>query len=147
MKVLCRHGHFAFYPRRSDDITRYVNHYRIELEAEQDYYTFPTLIGAPDFSLLGLNYINLVAKETIEGSPWEVMKENGFVYHIQSGVIVPKQSVSIVISPPQTGFYYLSQTPLIQPGSVLGLGNRIMSYDGEFNMGTMQFKLRSFSDE
>lgn len=148
MRVLCRHGHFAFYPSKTSDIARFSNYFDEELVRDGDFYTFPLLKQAPRYSIAGKPYLTLPALKTYEGrAPWDVLRENGFVYHILSGLLVPKASITILINPPLAGFYFLAQSPLIQPGSRNTLGQQILSYDGEFFQDTVQLKVREFSYE
>ena len=132
MRVLCRSGHFAFYPRTSSDLARFSKYFAVSLKRENDYYTFEGLFGAKNYSLLGKPYLNLPALKTFEGSPWDVMKANDFVYHIGLGIIVPKLAVIGVVDLPLIGFYFRSKSPLLQPGVRTILGRQIMSYAAEF---------------
>src|SRR4051812_4712842 len=104
MRVLCRHGHFAFYPRKASDINQFSQSFGVTLKREEDYYTFPRLQGAPKYSLLGKLYVNLPALATYEGMPWEVMKANDFVYNVQLGLLVPKLAVIGLTEINQKGF-------------------------------------------
>lgn len=147
MRVLCRHGHFAFYPRTSTDIATFVNRYGQELVRAGEFYTFPLLVDAPDYSLQGKPYLNLPALSTFEGKPWDVMRENGFVYSIATGLLVPKLSVTVFINPPRTGMYLTAETPLIQPGSRNITGQQLLSYDAEFDPKTFILRVREFNYE
>jgi hypothetical protein len=132
MRVLCRHGHFSFYPRAASDIARFSNFFGVSLKREQDYFTFEGLIDAPKYSLTGMPYVNLPAITTYEGEPWDVMRENGFVYDLRVNLLVPKLSVVAFVELPQVGFYFRAGGSLIQPGSRTLLGRQILSYSGEF---------------
>lgn len=132
MRVLCRHGHFAFYPRNASEIAKFSNYFNVTLKRENDYFTFSSLFGAKNYSILGKPYLNLPAVKTFEGLPWYVMKANGFVYDISLGVLIPKLSVISVIELPLVGFYFRAGGSLIQPGSRTLTGQQILSYSGEF---------------
>lgn len=148
MRVLCRHGHIAFYPKRARDISRFSSFFKTTLVRDKDFYTFPLLKGAPRYSLSGKPYLSLPAIVTYEGREcWDVLRENGFVFHIASGLLVPKLAVAIPINPPQTGFYFAAQSPLIQPGSRNLSGRQILSYDGEYLDDTFQLRVRGFEYE
>lgn len=147
MRVLCRHGHFAFYPKRLSDITRFTSFFKEDLVRVDDYYTFENLAEAENYSILGKPYVNLPALTTYEGKPWEVMRENGFVYHVASGLLVPKLSILIPVNPPQAGYYFLAQTPIIQPGSRNLSLQQILSYDGEFHQDTFRLRVSSYQYE
>jgi hypothetical protein len=148
VRVICRHGHLAFYPRNAREVKRFCDYYETELVRDGDFYTFPFLKDAPRYSIAGAPYLNLPAVETFEAaSPWEVMKKNGFVYHIKTGLLVPKTAVTIFINPPLVGNYFLAQSPLIQAGSRNALGSAILSYDAEYVQDTFQLRVMGFDYE
>jgi putative methionine-R-sulfoxide reductase with GAF domain len=127
MRVLCRHGHFAFYPRNASDIAQFANYFDITLKRERDYYTFEGLYGADDYSLTLSPYLNMPALVTYEGEPWEVMRENMFVYHLGLDIVVPRMLITTTVEVPLVGFYFTAQGSLLQPGSWTSNG-QIMSY-------------------
>jgi len=145
MRVICRHGHFAFYPRDEKDISLFASYNELELVRVGDYFTFESISEAPDFSLEGLAYLNLTASETYEGNPWEIFRENNFVYDLANDEIKLKTQVSNSVKLPQTGPFYCPPVFLIQPGSILADGNRVMSYDAEFDQESYQLKVREFA--
>lgn len=145
MRVLCRHGHFAFYPRKSSDIGRFSETYGLDLERQDDFYTFPKLVDAPKYSLTGKPYINLPALSTFEGDPWDVMAENDFVYHIGFETIVPKLTIVSIIELTPVGLYFMFDGTLIQPGSRTLTGQQILSYSGEIFEDKIQLRVLEFS--
>lgn len=148
MRILCRHGHFAFYPDNAKDVARFSNYFDQELERDGDFYTFAPLVGLKRYSLLGKLYGNLPALSTYEGrGPWEVMRENGFVYHLQTKLLVPKLTILNVLQPVMTDGYFLTTTPLIQPGSRNQIGQQILSYDAQYIEGSFQLKVLELSYE
>lgn len=147
MRVICRHGHFAFYPRNASDIYRFANAFDVELMREQDYFTFSGLIGAKTYSLLGKPYLNLPAIATYEGTPWAVMKENNYVYSVQLGLLVPKVSIVGIVEITQKGFFYVCNVPLLQPGARTILGRAIMSYSGEFDEDKFYLRILEYGYE
>lgn len=147
MRVLCRHGHIAFYPRQATEIARFTQYFGVELERVRDFYTFPLLAEAPDFSLEGLAYLDVPALATFEGEPWDVMRENGFVYNVDKESIVRKETILTQINSPLVGQFYLPGVPLVQPGSRNASGNQILSYDGEYMIDLNQLRLSGFHYE
>jgi len=147
MRVLCRHGHIAFFPRDPSEISRFMSIYKVTLQRVDDFYTFDGIAAAKDYSLENHSYLNLTATKTYEGSPWEVFKANNFVYDLSTNLLVLKNSVKLKISLPLVGNYYLAPNPIIQPGSVFSGGSRIMSYDGEYDDSFYQLKIREFAYE
>lgn len=145
MRLICRHGHFAFYPRDEEDISKFASYYDLEVVRVQDFYTFADLVDAKDYSLAGLAYLNLTATKTYEGNPWDIFRENNFVYDLVEEELALKTSVKTIVDLPATDNYFISPVPLIQPGSFDKAGNRILSYDAEFIQDTFQLKVREFS--
>jgi hypothetical protein len=142
MRVTCRSGHFAFYPRYAGEILRFQEYFDTTLSREEDYWTFPFLVGAPRYSIVGKSYLGLPAGVTYEGrNAWNVMAKNGFVYSIADKKLVSIASVTTQINPPQSGYYFLAETMLVQPGSVTALGKKVLSYDGEIGQDYFQLRL------
>lgn len=148
MKVVCRHGHFAFYPFGPSDIGRFNSYFSQTLEMENDYYTFPFLKGAPRTSLQTKPWLGLPAIKNYEGrNAWDVMKENGFVYSIDKKIVVPKASIFVTADIPRASFYYLASTALIQPGCRVITGQQVLSYEGNFDLDQKTLKIRELSFE
>lgn len=148
MRVLCRHGHFAFYPRKSSDLNRFAQSFGVDLVREEDYYTFKGLAGAPDYSLALKPYMNLLpAIKTYAGKPWEVMRENGFVFNVALGLVVPKLSIIGLADINQVGFYFVTNVPLLQPGVRTILGRQILSYSGEFYEDKFYLRILEYTYE
>ncbi len=147
MRILCRHGHIALFPRTASDVARFSNFFGVTLKRERDYYTFAGLYGAEDYSLLGRPFLNLPAITTYAGLPWEVMRENDFVYNIELGIIVPKLTIVGVVELPLVGFFYRSGGSLIQPGARTLLGRQILSYSGEFFDNGFSLNISEFDYE
>ncbi len=142
MRVLCRHGHFAFYPDNAEDVARYCRFFDIELVRSGDFYTFEALADLPRYSLQVKPFGGLPAITTYEGrGPWEVMRENGFVYNVLLERLVPKLTIIGVLQAPRSDSYFISPTPLFQPGVRDSSGQQILSYDAEFIPETSKLKI------
>jgi|WetSurMetagenome_2_1015567.scaffolds.fasta_scaffold733868_1 hypothetical protein len=147
MRIICRHGYLSFYPRRATDIAFFQNYFECDLERVEDYYTFSFLADAKRYSLKGKKYLNLTPTATFEGEVWDVFKANEFVTDITYGTLSLKGDISMVTDLPRLNYDFLSPSPVIQPGSVLKAGQKILSYDAEFSTDTMQLRVREFSYE
>lgn len=146
MRVICRHGHFAFYPRTSTDVSRFADYWRITLTRVEDYFTFPALATLPRYSFAGKSYLNLTAVKTYEGRhPWDVMRENGFVYHIASQALFQKNLIAVSVNPVLSQGFWVPPTALVQPGSRDKTGQIILSYSGEYNLHFAELKISEFS--
>lgn len=146
MRILVRHGHFAFFPVKAEDMARFSNYFGQDFVRDGDFYTFPLLKEAPRYSLAAKLYLNLPALTTYEGrGPWEVMRENDFVYNVATGLLVPKLAITGVLTLPLADTFFLCPTPLLQPGTRDVSGQQILSYDGEFNLNTFQLKILEIS--
>ncbi len=148
MRIVCRHGHIAFYPRYAVEISQFVEYWGVSLIRVDDYFTFAPLAELDRFSLAGLAYGNLTANTTYEGrNPWDVMRENEFVYHIGSSVLLPKSSIAIQVDPTLSSGFWVPATTLVQPGSRNRAGNQILSYSGEYNNHFAELKVSEYSYE
>lgn len=141
MRILCRHGHFSFYPRDEVDISRFSDYFDEELVRVGDYYTFSFLEDVPDYSLIGKPFLGLPATATFEGLPWHVMKENGYLYSLALKTIVPKASIVSVIKLELVEDFWTIDNPIIQPGSRNTLGQQIMSYDARYIREASQLRV------
>lgn len=130
MRVLCRHGHYAFYPERSSDVSRFANFYRVPLVRDGEFYTFEGLRGLPCYSLAGKDYGGIPAVATFAGAPWDVMRANGFVWSLSLKRIVPAAThAGIIYQMPNVGYYYAPQVRGIpQAGAMVGT-TRTLSFD------------------
>lgn len=150
MRVLCRSGFISFEPDGTADIARLMQFFSITLVRENDYYTFPALKGLPRHSIKGSTYVSgLPATATYEGRhPWEVLKANGFVYNLALSKIVPKATINIPVTLPLVDDgYFLSQTPMFQPGSRNAVGQQILSYDAIYDEYLEELRLREYAYE
>lgn len=148
MRVVCRHGHFAFYPGSASDLAYMSQVLGTDLAMDGDFYTFPRLVGAPRYAIMGHPYINLPAVETYEGEgPWDVMRENGFVYSLMLKVLVPKMAITSIADVSRATMSYINPGGLIQPGSIVKTGLRIMSYEGSFNLSSRLLRIQEATIE
>lgn len=145
MRVVCRHGHFAFYPDYVLEVSAFSDFHDQDLVMENDYYTFEGCAEAPNYSLTGMPYMNLLpAIVTYAGKPWEVFRENGFVYNLLTGLVVPKLAIAGVSTMPSAGRYFVPGVPILQPGVRGPLGLQILSYEGDIDVRLNQIKIRAF---
>ncbi len=148
LKVVCRHGHFAFYPNLPRDIARFARFFDQDLVSVEDFFTFEPLAELPRYSLVVKPFGNLPAIVTYEGrNAWDVMRENSFVYDLTLKILVPKVSIISIMELPRSDSYFISPAPLVQPGTLDKLGNRFMSYQGEFFQDSFQLKISAVSNE
>ena len=135
MKVICRSGHFAFYPQSRTELLRFVRLFKLPLYQERDYFTFEALLDLPRWSQVGRPFGNIVAVETYEGQfPWEPMRENSFVYSLGTELLVPALLITEVLSLPQTLDCAVAPKPLLQPGAKLSTGEVLMGYEGNLDL-------------
>lgn len=131
MRVVVRHGHFAFYPQERRDALRFQRVFGLKLVTENDYFTFEGLKDLPRWSQTARPYGNLIALQTFEGRhASEVMAKNGFVFSLSTKLLVPYQAVTQILKLPQGNDYVVAPKVLVQPGSVLTTGNVLLGYTG-----------------
>lgn len=147
MKVICQSGFLKFYPKNSSEVSDFNTYFSKSLIRNGDHWTFPALAALPDYSIKGRPFADLVAIETIEGEPWQVMQANGLVYDLTLDAIVPKQTIISEVQLPQTGSYYTADVPLVQPGAFVAFGVQVMSYHAELFLGINELRVLSFGYE
>jgi hypothetical protein len=131
MKILCRHGHYAFFPDFSTEIAEFSRHFRTELVRQEDFFTFPLLKNLAGYALKGKIFSGeLVANTNFSGNPWEIMDANSFVYSLTLKRLVPKTTVTVKTLLLNAGGYLLSPTPFVQAGSFAVNDQRIVDYFG-----------------
>ncbi len=144
MIVHCRHGFFEYYPQARTDLKRFERLQGIKLVSEKDYFTFEGLVGLDRFSLQGSIYKNLPALVTFEGpDAAEVMRENGFVFHLATELMIPKVLVLSTVTIPVTQDCSIAPSCFVQPGCILQNGRRLISYEGEIDLDTQRLYIYS----
>lgn len=141
MKILCHHGYFLFEEESPGEIGRFSSIYDVTLSGlpGTSSYTFESLLDAEEYSLAGKDYLNLAATETFEGSPGEILEANGFVYDLNLELLVPLLSIVSMVTLQTSDFYYVSNS-LIQPGSMLANGERVLDYKASLDLKTSIFR-------
>lgn len=139
MKIECLHGYFKFSEVRQGQVSDFMNVYGVTLVRERDYYTFPFLKDAPDYSLPGSTYLGSPSTELFEGEPWEIMEQNELVFNFNTNLVVPISTITNVC-PLDLGLNYFLSPGLILPGSVTADGNRVKEYSAWFLKESMRFK-------
>lgn len=145
MRVLVRHGHFAFYPTKREDALHFQRLFKLALVREGDFYTFEGLQGLPRWSQVGRLFGTLPATATYEGrGPWDVMAANDWVYSLGTGLLIPTATVSETVEITQSRDFAIAGKPLIQPGAVLtGDANVLLGYEGFLDLDRQRLYLGS----
>ena len=144
MIVRCRHGFLEYRPQRSTDLKRFERLQRVKLVPEKDYFTFEGLVNLPRYSLQGSPYKNLIGVVNYEGrDAAEVMRENGFVYHYATKLLILKELVLTTANIPATQDRSIAPSCFIQPGAVLQNGKRLVGYEGEIDLEVQRLYLYS----
>jgi hypothetical protein len=132
LRVRCLHGYFIFQELRPGQISDFMYWSGISLVSKDDYYTFPFIKDAPNFSLPLLPVLGVPATHMFEGQPWDVFRENGLVFDFTKNLVVPILSVVKVVSIAQAGNKFISPG-LILPGSLTDEGKRVTDYAAWFS--------------
>lgn len=130
MRVLCRHGYYAFYPKTAAEVSRFSSFYGTSLVRSGDHYTFPGLADLPRYSIQGGLYGGLPAIKTFAGHPWEVMEANGLVWSLALSALAPAATQMAVTYPmPNMGYYFAPRVQgLPQAGALVGT-SPVLSFD------------------
>ncbi len=118
----------------------------VTLSPVDNYFTFPFLLDAKDYSILGNQYLGATAIKTYEGKPWEVMRENSLVYDFNAGEAVPISSITKNIQLSQGDGYFITNG-LILPGSITDDGSRVTEYSAWFSFKLANFKYTDVTRE
>lgn len=116
-----------------------MSQYGFTLVGKDDYFTFPLLEDAPDYSIKGAQILGNTATQTFEGKPWEVMESNGLVFDLITGLVKPLTSITTQVKISQAGFYFYTDG-LLNPGSLRLDGKRVHSYRARLMKGTWGFR-------
>lgn len=146
MKIRCLHGYFILEELDPGDASEFVSHFGLKLAALPNGYTFEALADAPDFAIAGGLYLGAPVTKTFEGTPGEIMRENGLVYSINTGLVVPIASITTPARPQAAGNYFVANG-IIQPGSVTEDGGRVKDYAAFYQRDTGWFKYSEISYE
>ncbi len=139
MRIKCLHGYFIIEEIGQGQISDFMSQYDLELVPKDNYFTFPSLLEAPKYSLAGGTYLGAAATETFEGEPWEVMRENDLVYDFINDEVVSILTILKTVTLQSTGRFYLTNG-LILPGSLTDDGLRVTDYAAWYSKGDQMFK-------
>jgi len=131
MKCRCIHGYFIFNETKVGQISDFISLTGLPLVARDDYYTFETIAAAPNYSIKGAPLLGITATETFTGNPWDVFRENGFVYDFGDDVVRPIALTTAKTTVRLAGNRFVSPG-LLLPGSVTPDG-RIEGFSGWFS--------------
>lgn len=140
MLIKCLSGFFIFEEQRVGQISHFMSLFEgLEIVKSGSFYTFATLADAPRYSLEGGTYLEAPAIATIEGEPWEIMKENELVYNFDLDEVVLAASITqrVDLDFGQNAIY---SPGLIMPGSVTEDGERVTDYAAWFLFDQNRFK-------
>lgn len=144
MKLNCIHGYFKFEEVSAGQLSKFMSLFALDIERSGDHFTFSDLVHAPDYSIAGGTFLGCPTTKNFEGKPWDVMRENGLVYSLQLGLVVPIVSILLPVSIAPAGNYFVT-TGMIQPGSVTDDGSRVTDYSAFFVQERMNFKYSEIS--
>lgn len=127
MIIKCRHGFFTFEEESPGEISKFASFFDASLVSYRGTFTFEELSEAAEYSILSKPYLGVPAIKTFEGDPWEIMAENDLVYDLSLKSVVPIETIVTSASVIKSDFFYY-QEKLIQPGSFLSGGGRVLGY-------------------
>lgn len=127
MRIRCLHGYFILEETSAGQASKFSSLYGFELSKRDNYFTFDFLKNAPQYSILGGEYLGATAIKTYAGEPWEVLRANELVYDFTTDSVVPISSITQRVEISQAANYFLS-SGLILPGSLTDEGSRVKEY-------------------
>ncbi len=135
MKIKCSHGYFTFEENYSGEISDFMAMTGLMIVSNNEIFTFEELADAPDYALVGGEYLGAAVSETYEGKPHEIMRANGLVYDFSQSLVVPIATIVNMVELKNAGAYYVANG-LILPGSVTDDGERITDYSAWYSKAT-----------
>lgn len=123
----------------SGQIATFCQTYGFDIELQDQYYTFSTLLDAPTYSVAGDTYLGAPCIKTFEGPPWEVMRQNKLVYNFVLDQVVPILSVKQTAHIYQTDMYFLSDG-MLMAGTLTDAGKVITDYAAHYIFNVAKFK-------
>ncbi len=120
MKIYITNGYYSFYPDGPMDIA-IARDKGVDLSYHNGCYTFPALIDAPTYSLIGKD----CAIVQYAGMPTDVMAANRWVYSLTDKKIVPADSIGVSADITADGTRFVS-VGIPQAGAIFG-GGRLKS--------------------
>ncbi len=150
MRVVVRHGHFAFYPHDKTEVLHFRRIFENMLFAEDNFFTFIGLVNLPRWSQIGKPYglLGTPAIANYAGEPYEVMRANRFVYSMKTALIVPSATfAAFSINFKQSSDFIISPIPFVQPGCLFAVDNVprgvLTGYTGELNIREQKLSIAS----
>lgn len=144
MKIKCLHGYFIFREEKAGEAGQFISLFGLTLEAKEDFFTFPKLAAAPEYSINGSTYLGAPATKTFSGRPWEVMRENNLVYNFVTGEVVNISTVIQRFEISTAGTVFAS-SGLILPGSINQDGAKVRDFSAWWSRDTMRFRYSEVS--
>jgi|SRR5665213_1249903 len=139
LKIQCVSGFFIIRDEATWEIPRFISMVGLQLVSFRDFWTFPFLVTAEDYSLKGKQYLGVTATKTFEGEPWDIMAENGLVYDFGAGLVKPISTITQHLYIKDAGQFYVSNGLLV-PGSLRDDGKRVTDYSARFLWDSNSFR-------
>lgn len=139
MRIKCLHGFFIFEEQACGQLSRFISMTGLAIVPYGKQYTFETLSNAKKYSIAGNEYLGAIATKTFEGEPWEVMRENKFVYDFNKDQLIDIETVSQNFTMKQSNNYLISNG-LILPGSLMEGGQRVKEYSAWYLFDSAKFR-------
>ena len=146
MIIECLNGYYKFFPRSSNELSKFSNLFSISITRVDDYYTFEYLKDALNYSIEGKNYLNLTASKTCEGEIKDVFRLNNFVFDYVSNSLVLKSQIEDALMLKQGTFHFVSDK-LYRAGSLYPSGEKLTGFGCMFNFENRMFNYYWFSYE
>lgn len=146
MRIECIHGYFRFFETSVGQISRFMSMFGLEIERNDDHFTFSALVDAPTYSIAGGTFLGIPTIKTFEGRPWDVMRANRLIYDFNKGIVRPIDSVLQTLTLEQSGNYYLT-SGMILPGSIIEDGSRVTDYAAFYSSDRASFKYSELTYE
>ena len=143
MRIVCNHGYFKFFEEKQGEIAKFNTRYGQDLKFVNDYYTFTGLSELNNYSIKGALYSNMVSTKTYAGEPWEIMRQNGFVFNFVLGVLSNILITGNFFKPVNVGAFKYSEG-LVLPGSYSYDARKVTGYTCRFDFDSALYRYTEF---
>lgn len=144
MRIFCENGFYKFFPETALDLPIFERKNKVSLVPFDGAYSFSSMTVYPRFSILGQLYGSLPALATYAGRYADIFKENGFVYSLALGQVVPKALVALQTVAYTDGAAFLSASQMPQAGALNKKGYPISGFSARCEVEFNLFKIDRF---
>lgn len=145
MKISCETGYYKFYPESLPALSTFRAKYGVELVQVRDFYTFEALANMQTYYVQGQLIGIGLAKKTMAGDPWKILKDNLLCYNLALSNISELALAIAPNNPRVSDLYVFDEIP--QSCAIMTADGRAYhSFYGEIDFNSGLVKVETFYD-